>query len=105
MGVSTKDGIANRSCFRELFCLDLKAMLELERTKMVDMNENLKRERQSLLHRVTQTESEREMAAEQLEEERAKARQLRSNCEMLMVRNSRRVPTSGSVETRDHTAT
>ena len=60
-------------------------MLELERSKMAELNNSLKRERQNLTQMITQTEAERDNITEQLEEERTKARQLRNNYEMLLV--------------------
>ena len=62
-----------------------QAMLELERTKMAELNNSLKRERQNLTHMIAQTEAERDNINEQLQEERTKSRQLRNNHEMLLV--------------------
>ena len=60
-------------------------MLELERSKMAELNTSLKRERQNLTHMIAQTEAERDNINEQLVEERTKSRQFRNNYEMLLV--------------------
>ena len=60
-------------------------MLELERSKMAELNGSLKRERQNLTQMISQTEAERDSITGKLEEERTKARQLRNNYEMLLV--------------------
>ena len=60
-------------------------MLDLERSKMLDLNAALKRERQNLSNVMTTMESERNLLNEELEQERTSARQLKNTLEMMQV--------------------
>ena len=65
---------------------DLQTMLDLERSKILDMQTALERERQKVSAMNNRLDTDKVNHLEELEHERAVARQLRNNIDTLQVR-------------------